>query len=309
MEKRMSLMNGAQGRKLRTVCLVSVVFCAAISKAEVKLRCSGPTADVKASTVLYVGKRFHVDPSTILVSSLGEVSNSCFWKLRFETREPKRSLVLYLAPDGKHLVSTLYDLHIDPLREEQQERILLNEDLSAGSSAEMGPSSAKITIVEFSDFECPYCKKLASSLGSLKQASRYGSDVRIIFKNFPLPMHEWALAAAKSGYCLNKVDKELFWQFHDYVFANQESMSEQIVRTKAIEYLETTHRIATNVFLTCVDSSDAQTVIQADIATGKSQGVNATPTLFINGQKIEGAIDLEELKKYVSAAANQAPVL
>ncbi|MBT3586450.1 MAG: DsbA family protein [Halobacteriovoraceae bacterium] len=161
-----------------------------------------------------------------------------------------------------------------------------------------GKSDAKVTLVEFSDFQCPFCAKGSKILGEIKK--KYGKKVKIVFKNFPLPFHNHAELAAEAGLCANEQGSRFFWKYHDKVFGDQSKLAKDglVSSAKAIG-------LDGKKFTACLDSRKFRAQVKQDMEDGKASGVKSTPTFFVNGKMINGAhpVDVfselidQELKK------------
>ena len=151
----------------------------------------------------------------------------------------------------------------------------------AANDASLGPSSAPITIVEFSDFQCPFCQRAAPTLKQIR--SKYGDKVRIVWKDFPLTqIHPQAFKAAEAGRCAEEQGK--FWEFHDQMFGNQAALQPDSLKKYAADMgLDATK------FNACLDSSKYAERVRDGVAAGTRLGVNSTPTLYINGRMLTGA--------------------
>lgn len=149
-----------------------------------------------------------------------------------------------------------------------------------------GKANAPVTIVEFSDFECPYCARLQAPLRQV--LDRYGDQVRLVYRHFPLDIHPFAPKVAEASMCAH--DQGQFWVMHDALFALQGALD-----------LSQLRRIAGDVgldagdFNACLDSNRHAAAVAADLKAGEKAGVNGTPTLFINGRFINGAVPYETL--------------
>jgi protein-disulfide isomerase len=164
-------------------------------------------------------------------------------------------------------------------------------NITAASPA-LGPASAKVTLVEFSDFQCPFCAKGATILKQLKE--KYGKKLRVVFKNFPLPFHKDAVPAALAGLCANEQGNNYFWKMHDAMFADQSKLkSAALVATaKGLGMDEAK-------FKSCLDTSKYKSQLDADVADGQKAGVKSTPTFYVNGQMINGAHPLEVFSEII----------
>ena len=153
-----------------------------------------------------------------------------------------------------------------------------------------GPASAPVTIVEFSDFQCPYCGRLIPTLEQVK--AKYGDKVRIVFRQFPLPMHPNAQKAAEASLCAN--DQGKFWEMHDAMFKNQQELAVDNLKSKAAAL-----GLNADAFNKCLDSGKYVTKIQEDQKAGSAAGVNGTPAMFINGRFVNGAVPLEQITSVI----------
>jgi protein-disulfide isomerase len=160
----------------------------------------------------------------------------------------------------------------------------------AATGPAKGPATAPVTIVEFSDFQCPYCSRLTPTLEQVKQ--KYGDKVRIVFRQFPLPFHQNAQKAAEAALCAN--DQGKFWQLHDAMFSNQAALGVDQLKAKAAEL-----GLKADDFNKCLDSGAKAADIEADKKAGSAAGVNGTPAMFINGRFVNGAVPLEQITSVI----------
>ncbi|HSS47786.1 MAG TPA: thioredoxin domain-containing protein [Thermoanaerobaculia bacterium] len=195
----------------------------------------------------------------------------------------------YLEQQGQQKARSAYyenlqkkykvDIKMEPVR----------VDVAATGPA-TGPATAPVTIVEFSDFQCPFCSRLTPTLEQVKK--KYGDKVRIVFRQFPLPMHQNAQKAAEAALCAN--DQGKFWQLHDAMFSNQAALGVDQLKAKAAEL-----GLKADDFNKCLDSGEKAAAIQADVKAGSAAGVNGTPAMFINGRFINGAVPLENVTSVI----------
>ncbi len=151
-------------------------------------------------------------------------------------------------------------------------------DLSGAYS--QGSANAKITLVEYSDFQCPFCSRALPTVKALQQ--KYGNDLRFVYKHFPLSFHPNAQPAAEASECAGEQGK--FFEFHDLLFANQESLSTANYKKWAGDL-----KLDQAKFDSCVDSSKYKQKVQDDFNEGQRDGVSGTPSFYVNGQQIVGA--------------------
>ncbi len=148
-----------------------------------------------------------------------------------------------------------------------------------------GPVSAPVTLVEFSDFQCPFCQRVVPTLKQVRD--KYGDKVRIVWKDYPLTqIHPQAFEAAEAGHCAHEQGK--FWAFHDRLFPNQQALQTEFLKRYAADA-----GLDTTAFDACLDSSKYQQRVQDAIDAGTRLGVSSTPTVFVNGRVISGAQPFE----------------
>jgi protein-disulfide isomerase len=166
-------------------------------------------------------------------------------------------------------------------------------NVSVGDAPVLGNKNAKVTLVEYSDFQCPYCAKGSKIMHELKK--KYGDKVQVAFKNFPLPFHKQAKGAALAGLCANEQGKNYFWKLHDYMFDNQSKLDSKNLKKVAAAF----QGFDPAKFGDCVDKNKYMANIDSDIKEGKVLGVKSTPTFFLNGKIISGALPVEEFSKMI----------
>jgi protein-disulfide isomerase len=168
-----------------------------------------------------------------------------------------------------------------------------------------GNASAPVQIVEFSDFQCPHCKRAQPKI---EQLMSQAPNARLVFENFPLTqIHKWAERAADYADCLARKSPEQFWKFARAVYDQQEQITDQnaVAKLGAIATDAGADAFAT---ATCADSSETKARVTQQYALGSAVGVNATPTIFINGRKIENVNEtpIEVLKQMIDFEAQEA---
>lgn len=155
-------------------------------------------------------------------------------------------------------------------------------DLAPDYAPKEGPDTAKVKIVEFSDFQCPFCKASAPVLRQILAA--YPEDVQLIYRHFPLDyIHANASDLAHASMCANEQDK--FWPFHDKLFQLQDTL-----RLEDLDTIAQSVGIDTRKFRQCQDSRKYESIIQQDLSDGLSLGSRGTPTWFVNGERVEGVL-------------------
>lgn len=163
-------------------------------------------------------------------------------------------------------------------------------DIKIGSSPVKGKDSAKITVIEFSDFQCPFCKRGKDTMDDLAKA--YPDDVKIVFKNLPLPFHPQAKPAAVAALAAGEQGK--FWEYHDLLFDNQDALGEELYE-KLANQLE----LDVEKFKKDMASEKFQKQVADDMAIATELGVRGTPGFFVNGVQVRGARPLPYFKDLV----------
>jgi protein-disulfide isomerase len=167
----------------------------------------------------------------------------------------------------------------------------LRSQIATAGHPSRGAATAPVTIVEFSDFECPYCGGLFPTLKQVEK--NYPETVRIVYRQFPLTnIHPHAMKAAEAALCANEQKK--FWEFHDSMFGNQQELSIADLKQRAVAL-----KLDTQAFNQCLDSGRQAPAIQADIQDGARAGVTGTPAIFINGRLLSGNQPYSEIKDII----------
>jgi protein-disulfide isomerase len=156
----------------------------------------------------------------------------------------------------------------------------------------MGPANARITLVEFSDFQCPYCSKAVTQINATLKA--YPNDLKLIFKQYPLDSHPRASISAAASLAAHAQGK--FWPMHDVMFANRQKLSRQSI-------LEWAKEIGLDMkrFTADLDSEAIRKAVLRDQADGDKAGVEGTPTVFLNGQKYNGDLAPDAIKSVIDS--------
>jgi protein-disulfide isomerase len=195
-------------------------------------------------------------------------------------------LMQQAAEQGKRTylaaLRTRYAAHVtlEPLREEV-----------AADGPSRGPPDARVTIIEFADFQCPYCGRMAPVLQQVLE--KYPREVRLVYRQMPLTeVHPNALNAAEASLCAAQQGR--FWEMHDALFADQKALDPAGLK-KTAEKLQ----LATQAFADCLESPAIAAAVKADSAAGAAAGVNGTPGLFVNGRFFGSALPYEQLAAVV----------
>jgi len=199
---------------------------------------------------------------------------------------PSATLESLSNPIREYLVQKNEEGIRDKLREEASLVISLPRDRTpvAAIGPALGPETATVTIVEFSDFQCPYCARVAPTVKEI--ADRYPDDVRIVFRHLPLSFHNEARGAAYASICAGEQGQ--FWEYHDLLFANQRALQ----REQLNGYAETLE-LDMEKFETCMTAPETEALVAADLEAAAQVGATGTPAFFVNGIFISGAQPIE----------------
>ncbi len=191
--------------------------------------------------------------------------------------------LVYVSKDGKSFIQgTVYDINRSPFFENVSK-------LTTAGQPGFGAPGAPVTIVVFSDFQCPVCKEEAQVLRQ-ELAKAYPDKVHLYFKDFPLEsIHNWARAAADAGRCVFKQNPQKFWDFFDWMYDQQANIGLDNINEK-IQLFATEKGVDGMQLGRCVESKASDGEVAKEIEEGKGLQISATPTIFINGRKIENAL-------------------
>ena len=166
-------------------------------------------------------------------------------------------------------------------------------EIAPGFDRSLGPKDAPVTIVEFSDFQCPYCARVRADLARLRE--RHPGKLRLVFRDFPLAMHKEARKAAEAGRCADEQGK--FWEMHDRLFGDQKRLQLEDLKQRAAEI-----GLDPQAFGSCLDSGRTGGAVKGDLAEGARYGVTRTPTFFVNGRYLSGSQSLENFDQVIEDA-------
>jgi protein-disulfide isomerase len=202
---------------------------------------------------------------------------------------------VYISKDGRYLFrGELSDLSKDPLAETRAQ-------LQINNAPSLGDPKASVTLVEFSDFECPVCRSLHDTLRGLLP---HYPQVRVVFKDFPIEqLHPWARTAAIAGRCAYQQDPKAFWKLYDLIYDNQDLISPENAWTKMLDYGAQAGANA-DAFKACMSGPEASAAVDASRSNGLKLEVTSTPTVFVNGRRMVGA-DPATLEQYIRYELDQ----
>lgn len=228
--------------------------------------------------------------------------------INIESSTKKQDYEFLLSKDGNTLLRlTKLDLTKDPYAE-------VMKKIDVSGRPVRGNKDAKVLVVNYDDFECPFCSKMHQVLFP-EILREYGDRVRFVYKDFPIPeIHPWAMHAAVDANCLAAQNGDAYWDFADFIHANQRQVSGE--KTREAQFAELDRITAEQGQKHNVDGASLQACmkaqkedqIKASIHEGESLNVGATPTLFVNGQEVDGALPIDEFRATLDRALQQAGV-
>lgn len=242
-------------------------------------------------------------------------------QVKISVSEPKPSdipgyeQIAVTFTEGSHSTSHDFLLSKDHKTLAHLEKIDISQDLMSKIGVRgrpvRGNADAKVTIVNYDDFQCPFCSRMHQTLfPGLLQA--YGDKVKVIYKDYPLvEIHPWAMHAAVNANCLGEQNGAAYWDFADYVHANQKAIAgrshEEAFANldRAAEEQATKHQLDLEKLRACVKKQD-DTAVRASMAEAEKVGVDSTPTMFVNGEKLSGYVPAEEMRAILDRALADA---
>ncbi len=217
--------------------------------------------------------------------------------------------IFYVSNDGQKIVrGSVFDVAQSPFADELSK-------LHTDHAPSLGTPGAKVSIVLFTDFECPFCKEEAKVLRD-NLVKTYPSEVRLYFKEFPLDnIHPWAKPAAIAARCVYRQNPQAFWDYHDYVFENQSAINDAVkvstqpdlsqFRTKILEWAAG-KGLDTMQLGACMDQRSTEAEVDRTIAEARILRVNQTPFLYINGRPVPGNFPWDQLKTLIDLELERA---
>jgi protein-disulfide isomerase len=213
-----------------------------------------------------------------------------FYQLTVHLKAGKNEAVrnYYLTQDGERLISgSVFDLKESPFKANL-------EQLKQESAPATGRENAPVQIYVFSDFECPYCREEAKVLRQGIEKN-HSNEVRLIFKDFPLDaIHPWARTAAQAGHCVASQNVDTFWTFHDWIYDHQTEIKPDNVKDKVLEFAKAQKLDAGKISACLVDPATAA-YVNKTVAEGRQLGIQQTPTMFVNGRMLAGALSADQM--------------
>lgn len=277
---------------LKGIALIALLACAGVARGQAASPAGGPPGQAQKTVEAYLRHMyaFGTDVQVIVAAPKeSQIPGLLEVDVVVKIGENSENAVFYLSKDGKYLVrGDIADLSKDPLAENRAK-------IDMKDAPVLGDPKAVVTLVEYSDFECPVCRNLHDALRGM--LPNY-PQVRVVFKDFPLEtLHPWARTAALAGRCAYKQDPKAFWKMYDAIYDGQELISASNAWTKMTDFAGQAGLNAAT-FKSCMASAEAAAAVDANRANGLALEVNSTPTIFVNGRRIVGA-DARTLEQFI----------
>jgi protein-disulfide isomerase len=234
-------------------------------------------------------------PITIEVSDPKPAPIAGFYEVNIRGSQGKSSQdeTFYVSQDGQKMIrGTVFDVAQNPFKVDL-------DKIKTDFQPSFGTAGAPVALVEFSDFECPYCREEAKILRE-NLAKEYPKQVHFYYLDYPLEsLHPWAKSAAIAGRCIFHQNASAFWDYHDWIFASQEGINPDNLKSKILDFMKDKGGVDASQLSTCMDSKATESEVERTKAEGRSLEVSSTPTLFVNGRRMVGSVQWEDLKRVI----------
>jgi len=204
-----------------------------------------------------------------------------------------QDLHFVVSKDGSRILQgNVYDVAQNPFKHDL-------DKLKTEFAPSLGTAGAPVVLVEFSDFQCPYCKQEATMLRQNLLAT-YPKQVRLYFKEFPLEsLHPWSRIGAIAGRCVYQQNANTFWDYHDWAFEHQAEITPENFKSKAMDWAKGQKTLDVLQLGNCLDTKATNSEVDRTLAEGHALEIMGTPTLFINGRRIPNVIDWPTLHNII----------
>jgi protein-disulfide isomerase len=200
---------------------------------------------------------------------------------------------LLVSEDGSRILQgTIYNINFNPFKADL-------DKLKTEFQPSQGTPGAPVVLVEFSDMQCPHCK-LQADLLKENLLKAFPTQVRFYYMDYPLvKIHPWAKAASMAGRCVFRENPPAFWDYHDWVFAHQESLTPETLKGQVMEWAKSQKDLDALRLNRCIDDKATEKEVDANIAEAEALSVDGTPALFINGRRIPAGTDWPSIKRVI----------
>ncbi len=253
--------------------------------------------DAKDKALNFIKENLLQPGVEVNLNSIAEESGLYKLDLSLNMLGKVQNVPAYVSKDGKLLLLQAFELDkgLSPGTTQPAEKI----EVSADDDAFLGKEDAPITIVEFSDFQCPFCSRFdEDTLPELKEKYIDTGKVKFVYRDYPLEFHQYAQKAAEASECADEQGK--YWEYHDILFKNQDKLTVDDLKKYTAEL-----KLDTTKFNECLDSSKYKEEVEKDFNDGQSYGVSGTPAFFVNGILISGAQPFSAFEEIIEQELNK----
>ena len=236
-----------------------------------------PVKEKQEALLKYVRKQYKI-PAPIPLALVSErlFPNSCFRELTVEGKGSIRTwrITLYASPDYRFLTTDLLDTTVDPEVEERRRNQEALIALSANKAAAVGSPNATVSVIEFADFQCPFCRSFATLAREV--VTEHRGTVRLVFHHLPLTNHSWARMAAEGAACAQLQSSDAFWSLHDQLFAEQSRLTAENIKDHLFEYANHAP-LEIQLFRECLQSQMSVGLVLQDLDLASTYDVRGHP--------------------------------
>lgn len=255
----------------------------------------------------YVRKIYRMPQPAVVWIEKVATQPSCFYTIHLglDNGKMQAALLLYLSPNQQLVMRDLTNLAqpADDNLKQIAERRKRNEKIE---NPVLGSRNAPTIIEIFSDFQCPYCRGAAAIVK--ETALKNNEQVQVIFRHLPLPSHSWAALAAQISACVYDSKPEAFWPLHDALFLEQQQIRESNARTIILEQATRFSNLSANEITACLESGKGRQLVHRDLMVATEERILTTPSIFVNGWPLRGAISTESLEEAILRAKETRPL-
>lgn len=249
--------------------------------------CPSLTPDSLNHIFRYAKEMFQLPANTVL--SLQDqvfVDSTCYRRAWIDAEDPIvfRTQV-FISPDGRFISRDLMNTRLTKSEEQAAQFLAIWKEVTESPAPIRGSKDAPVTMVLFSDFQCPYCRKMASVL-KWQVLPGQQQNIRLIFRQVPSQSHDWSLLAASVAACALQQHDELFWDVHDFIFDQQHILTKANIEEVILAFLQRETQASLPRMRSCLGGSFATRAIRRDLEFARGLGVRQTPSLFVDGKQI-----------------------
>jgi protein-disulfide isomerase len=246
----------------------------------------------------YIRKAFNVPANVgIAVTQNAEsksIPGTYAVNVEFKGEKGSQTQEAWITKENMLIIGRVMDMSVDPYKK-NLEKIAMGTNIPV-----TGAQDAKVTIVEYSDFQCPYCSNAHVTVKDLLK--QYEGKIKVAYKHLPLTnIHNWAEEAAIASVCVHKQKPEAFWKLSDYFFTNQKAITKETLGAKVQEF-STQEALNHDELKKCMADPASKQQVTADSAEAGALGLGSTPSFIVNGRTVVGAIPVDQFKKIIDEA-------